>query len=90
MWAAWVSNIRRCGLLILERAAKLGSQHFLAAWVSNVRRCGLLILNSREGSQVGFLTFVGSVGFYCQEMWASDSREVSQVGVLTFVGSMGF
>ena len=33
---------------------------------------------------------MGSVGFYCQEMWATDSRDRSQVGLLTFVGSVGF
>ena len=44
----------------------------------------------REGSPVGVLTFVGSIGFYCKEMWASDLIEGRQLGVLTFVGSMGF
>ncbi len=44
----------------------------------------------REGSPVGVLTFVGSVGFYCQERWAIDLREVSPVGFLTFVGSVDY
>ena len=36
------------------------------------------------------MTFVGCVGFYCKERWASDSRKGSPVGVLTFVGYVGF
>ena len=53
LWAAWVSIIRRCGSLILERAAKSGSQHLWAAWVSIIRRCGSLILEraAKLGSQ---------------------------------------
>ena len=43
-----------------------------------------------DGSPVRVLTFVGSLGFYCKERWASDLRDGSQVGVLTFVGSKGF
>ena len=46
--------------------------------------------DSREGSPVGVLTFVGCIGFYCKERWASDSRKGSPVRVLTFVGRMGF
>ena len=44
----------------------------------------------RDGSAVGVLTFVGSVGFYCKERWAFNLSDGSPVGVLTFVGSVGF
>ena len=50
----------------------------------------MLATDFLEGSQVRFLTFVGSVVFYCQEMWATDLREVSLVGFLTFVGIVVF
>ena len=44
----------------------------------------------RDGSPVEVLTFVGTMGFYCKERWASDLSDGSPVGVLTFGGSVGF
>ena len=44
----------------------------------------------RDSSQVGVLTFVGSIDFYCKEMWASDLIEGRPPVVSTFVDIMGF